>query len=104
MAGATEALGPDRAGIAAVANNTARQIGGATGVALIGSFALVSTALAARGSGGYGAYYEGMCVLSGGAVSRLSPQPQAAPGQTSLDAPAVLTANGQVIFQRTGVT
>jgi hypothetical protein len=55
-------------------------------------------------AGGYGAYYEGMYVLSGGTVVRLSPQPAAAPGQTSLDAPAVLTANGQVIFQHTGVT
>lgn len=47
VAGATEALGSDRAGIAAAVNNTARQVGGAIGVALIGGFAAVSTALAA---------------------------------------------------------
>jgi MFS transporter, DHA2 family, methylenomycin A resistance protein len=46
VAGATEALGADRAGIAAAVNNTARQVGGAIGVALIGGFAGVSTALA----------------------------------------------------------
>jgi DHA2 family methylenomycin A resistance protein-like MFS transporter len=50
VAGATEALGPDRAGIAAAVNNTARQVGGAIGVALIGGFATVSTALAASGA------------------------------------------------------
>ncbi len=50
VAGATEALGPDRAGIAAAVNNTARQIGGAIGVALIGGIAVVSTALAASGA------------------------------------------------------
>lgn len=50
VAGATEALGPDRAGIAAAVNNTARQVGGAIGVALIGGFAVVSTALAASGA------------------------------------------------------
>jgi len=47
VAGATEALGPDRAGIAAAVNNTSRQVGGAIGVALIGGFASVSTSLAA---------------------------------------------------------
>jgi DHA2 family methylenomycin A resistance protein-like MFS transporter len=50
VAGATEALGPDRAGIAAAVNNTARQVGGAIGVALIGGFAAVSTAFAASGA------------------------------------------------------
>jgi DHA2 family methylenomycin A resistance protein-like MFS transporter len=50
VAGATEALGPDRAGVAAAVNNTARQAGGAVGVALIGNFAAVSTALAASGA------------------------------------------------------
>ena len=50
VSGATEALGPDRAGIAAAVNNTARQIGGAIGVALIGGIAVVSTALAASGA------------------------------------------------------
>jgi DHA2 family methylenomycin A resistance protein-like MFS transporter len=49
VAGATEALGPDRAGIAAAVNNTARQVGGAIGIALIGGFAVISTALAASG-------------------------------------------------------
>jgi MFS transporter, DHA2 family, methylenomycin A resistance protein len=47
VAGATEALGPDRAGIAAAVNNTSRQVGGAIGVALIGGFASVSASLAA---------------------------------------------------------
>jgi MFS transporter, DHA2 family, methylenomycin A resistance protein len=50
VAGATEALGADRAGIAAAVNNTARQVGGAVGVALIGGFASVSVALAASGA------------------------------------------------------
>ncbi|MFL5860749.1 MAG: DHA2 family efflux MFS transporter permease subunit [Solirubrobacteraceae bacterium] len=50
VAGATDALGPDRAGIAAAVNNTARQVGGAIGVALIGAFAVVSTALTASGA------------------------------------------------------
>jgi EmrB/QacA subfamily drug resistance transporter len=50
VAGATEALGPDRAGIAAAVNNTARQVGGAIGVALIGGFAVLSTALVASGA------------------------------------------------------
>jgi DHA2 family methylenomycin A resistance protein-like MFS transporter len=46
VAGATEALGPNRAGIASAVNNTSRQVGGAIGVALIGGFADLSTALA----------------------------------------------------------
>jgi MFS transporter, DHA2 family, methylenomycin A resistance protein len=50
VAGATEALGPDRAGIAAAVNNTSRQVGGAIGVALIGGFAAVSAALATSGA------------------------------------------------------
>jgi MFS transporter, DHA2 family, methylenomycin A resistance protein len=50
VAGATEALGSDRAGIAAGVNNTSRQVGGAIGVALIGGFGSVSTSLAASGA------------------------------------------------------
>jgi DHA2 family methylenomycin A resistance protein-like MFS transporter len=46
VAGATEALGRDRAGIASAVNNTARQVGGAIGVALIGGLASITTALA----------------------------------------------------------
>lgn len=49
VAGATEALGPDRAGIASAVNNTSRQVGGAIGVALIGGFASFGTSLAASG-------------------------------------------------------
>jgi DHA2 family methylenomycin A resistance protein-like MFS transporter len=49
VAGATEALGPDRAGIASAVNNTSRQVGGAIGVALIGGFSSVGSALAASG-------------------------------------------------------
>jgi MFS transporter, DHA2 family, methylenomycin A resistance protein len=45
VAGATEALGPDRAGIASAVNNTSRQVGGAIGVALIGGLASITTAL-----------------------------------------------------------
>lgn len=45
VSGATEALGPDRAGIASAVNNTSRQVGGAIGVALIGSLSSVTTAL-----------------------------------------------------------
>ncbi|HET7588978.1 MAG TPA: MFS transporter [Solirubrobacterales bacterium] len=50
VTGATEALGADRAGIAAAVNNTSRQVGGAIGVALIGGFGSVSTSLAASGA------------------------------------------------------
>jgi MFS transporter, DHA2 family, methylenomycin A resistance protein len=50
VAGATEALGSDRAGIASAINNTSRQVGGAVGVALIGGFASVSAALGASGA------------------------------------------------------
>lgn len=49
VAGATEALGPDRAGIASAVNNTSRQVGGAIGVALIGGFATVGDSLLASG-------------------------------------------------------
>jgi len=45
VAGATEALGPERAGIASAVNNTSRQVGGAIGVALIGGLASISTSL-----------------------------------------------------------
>jgi DHA2 family methylenomycin A resistance protein-like MFS transporter len=45
VAGATEALGPDRAGIASAVNNTSRQVGGAIGIALIGGLASITTAL-----------------------------------------------------------
>jgi hypothetical protein len=55
---------------------------------------------AGNAAGGYGAYYEGLYVLSGGTATRLSPAPASDPGVSSYDAPAVLTANGQVIFQR----
>jgi MFS transporter, DHA2 family, methylenomycin A resistance protein len=50
VAGATEALGPDRAGVAAAVNNTSRQVGGAIGVALIGDFVAVATSLAVSGA------------------------------------------------------
>ncbi|HTT93303.1 MAG TPA: MFS transporter [Solirubrobacterales bacterium] len=46
VAGATEALGPDRTGIASAVNNTSRQVGGAIGVALIGGLASITTSLA----------------------------------------------------------
>jgi DHA2 family methylenomycin A resistance protein-like MFS transporter len=49
VAGATEALGPDRAGIASAVNNTSRQVGGAIGVALIGGFSAFTTSLATSG-------------------------------------------------------
>jgi DHA2 family methylenomycin A resistance protein-like MFS transporter len=45
VAGATEALGPDRAGIASAVNNTSRQVGGAIGVALIGGLTSITTSL-----------------------------------------------------------
>jgi DHA2 family methylenomycin A resistance protein-like MFS transporter len=50
VAGATEALGPDRAGIASAVNNTSRQVGGAIGVALIGGLASISTSLILSGA------------------------------------------------------
>jgi DHA2 family methylenomycin A resistance protein-like MFS transporter len=45
VAGATEALGPDRAGIASAVNNTSRQVGGAIGVALIGGLSTIAASL-----------------------------------------------------------
>ncbi len=47
VAGATEALGPDRAGIASAVNNTSRQVGGAIGVALIGGLSTITASLSA---------------------------------------------------------
>ncbi len=49
VAGATEALGPDRAGIASAVNNTSRQVGGAIGVALIGGLSSITTSLTFSG-------------------------------------------------------
>ncbi|MQA75545.1 MAG: DHA2 family efflux MFS transporter permease subunit [Solirubrobacterales bacterium] len=46
VAGATEALGARRAGIASAINNTSRQVGGAIGVALIGGLSSFGAALA----------------------------------------------------------
>lgn len=46
VAGTTEALDQDRAGIASAINNTSRQVGGAIGVALIGGFGSLSSSLA----------------------------------------------------------
>lgn len=46
VASATEALGPDRAGIASAVNNTSRQVGGAIGVALIGDLPSITASLA----------------------------------------------------------
>ena len=55
-------------------------------------------------AGGYGDYYEGIYVLANGAYTRLSPAPSSAPGQSSYETPAVLTSNGNVIYQFQGVT
>ena len=49
VAGATEALGEDGAGIASAVNNTSRQVGGAIGVARIGGFPTLGAALDAAG-------------------------------------------------------
>jgi DHA2 family methylenomycin A resistance protein-like MFS transporter len=59
VAGATEALGPDRAGIASAVNNTSRQVGGAIGVALIGGLASISTSL----------IFSAACLLLGGVLA-----------------------------------
>jgi DHA2 family methylenomycin A resistance protein-like MFS transporter len=69
VAGATEALGPDRAGIAAAVNNTSRQVGGAIGVALIGGFASVSASLTASGA----------ALLLGGAAALVLMRPKPIP-------------------------
>jgi DHA2 family methylenomycin A resistance protein-like MFS transporter len=50
VAGATEALGENRAGIASAVNNTSRQVGGAIGVALIGGFSSLTASLLASGA------------------------------------------------------
>ncbi len=72
VAGATEALGPDRAGIASAVNNTSRQVGGAIGVALIGGLTSITTALtlsaAALSLGGLSAL-----TLMGGSLEFWSP-------------------------------
>jgi DHA2 family methylenomycin A resistance protein-like MFS transporter len=59
VAGATEALGPDRAGIASAVNNTSRQVGGAIGVALIGGLSSISTSL----------IFSGSALVLGGAIA-----------------------------------
>jgi DHA2 family methylenomycin A resistance protein-like MFS transporter len=61
VAGATEALGPDRAGIASAVNNTSRQVGGAIGVALIGGLSSINTSL----------MFSGGALLLGGVLSTL---------------------------------
>lgn len=50
VTGATEALGPNRAGIASAINNTSRQVGGAIGVALIGGVSSFAVALTVAGA------------------------------------------------------
>jgi DHA2 family methylenomycin A resistance protein-like MFS transporter len=59
VAAATGALSADRAGIAAAVNNTARQAGGAVGVALIGALPTIHAALIA----------SGCALVTGGAVA-----------------------------------
>jgi DHA2 family methylenomycin A resistance protein-like MFS transporter len=58
VTGATRALGRRRAGIASAVNNTARQVGGAVGVALIGGLESFSTALT----------LSGLVLIAGGTV------------------------------------
>jgi MFS transporter, DHA2 family, methylenomycin A resistance protein len=50
VSAATEAVPADRSGMAAAVNNTARQAGGAIGVALIGAIAGIEAALAVAGA------------------------------------------------------
>ncbi|HET7508750.1 MAG TPA: MFS transporter [Solirubrobacterales bacterium] len=75
VAGATEALGADRAGIASAINNTCRQVGGAIGVALIGGFASLSTSLAAS---------AGALLLGGTAALLLMTQAREQEGRVAL--------------------
>jgi DHA2 family methylenomycin A resistance protein-like MFS transporter len=49
VSAATEAVPPPRAGMAAAVNNTARQAGGAIGVALIGAIGAITAAMAVAG-------------------------------------------------------
>ena len=49
VSAATEAVPPPRAGMAAAVNNTARQTGGAIGVALIGAIGAIQAAMAVAG-------------------------------------------------------
>ena len=72
VAGATEALGADRAGIASAVNNTSRQVGGAVGVALIGGFATVYASLLASG-----------LALSLGGITALALLGAATPGRST---------------------
>jgi DHA2 family methylenomycin A resistance protein-like MFS transporter len=83
VAGATAALGEGRAGIAAAINNTARQVGGAIGVALIGGLGSLETALTISGA----------ALLLGGTVaaalmgrSRMEPRADARLSRAHLDA------------------
>lgn len=71
VAGATEALGQDRAGIASAVNNTSRQVGGAIGVALIGGFSSVGSALVASGLALVLGGSVALALMSGGAKARL---------------------------------
>jgi MFS transporter, DHA2 family, methylenomycin A resistance protein len=50
VTGATAAVPRERSGMAAAVNNTARQVGGAIGVALIGGLATIGAALAVAGA------------------------------------------------------
>jgi DHA2 family methylenomycin A resistance protein-like MFS transporter len=81
VAGATEALGAERAGIAAAVNNTSRQIGGAIGVALIGGFASISTSLAASGVALVVGGSAALAAMAGGArpIPRRAPRPRRCP-------------------------
>jgi DHA2 family methylenomycin A resistance protein-like MFS transporter len=81
VAGATEALGAERAGIAAAVNNTSRQVGGAIGVALIGGFASISAALAAAGVALLIGGTAALVTMAGGArpIPRRAPRPRRCP-------------------------
>ena len=71
VTGATAAVPVERSGMASAVNNTARQVGGAIGVALIGGLATIGASLAV----------SGVALVCGGSVALLIPRTVAASRQ-----------------------
>jgi DHA2 family methylenomycin A resistance protein-like MFS transporter len=79
VAGATEALGPDRAGIASAVDNISRQVGGAIGVALIGGLASISTSLILSAGSLFLGGVLALALMGGGRGAKLGLCPSKAP-------------------------
>jgi MFS transporter, DHA2 family, methylenomycin A resistance protein len=70
VSAATAAVPPERAGMAAAVNNTARQAGGAIGVALIGAIGGIEAALAVAGAVLLAGGLIGLSLIGGGFAKR----------------------------------